>query len=196
MISTVVIGIAGEAGSGKSTSARFLRESFSAQPLSFAYPLKKICQDVWGFSDEQVFGEADVKERADPRTGIVPRWAMKKLGQSMRDRMGNDIFIEKALEGVSGGLYVIEDVRYRNEAAHISALSTDRHGGKRGFVFRLHCSDSVSTDDGTHPSEAEVKLINPVHVFREIHSSRAQGSDHLRGEVERAVKDVLKLVNS
>lgn len=192
MARVIVVGICGEAGSGKSSVAKYIREKYMARPLSFALPLKRICQDIWGFSDDQVFGEADVKEAADPRTGIVPRWAMKKVGEAVREHLGKDTWIEKSFEKIEEpGLYVIEDVRHLNEAKAISELDNTPYVNMDGYVIRLNCSDSISTDDGTHPSEAEVRLIPDEHLLADIHGSRAEGLDDLFAKVEAALKGVL-----
>lgn len=192
MSSIVVIGLCGEAGSGKSSVARHLCKQHGARPISFAEPLKYMAIDIWGFSEEQVFGEADIKEKADDRTGIVPRWAMKKLGQAARDHLGSTVWIDRVLAQLdTPGLYVIEDVRYLNEAQMITELGDTPYISMQGHVLRLHCADSVSTDDGIHPSEAEVNLIPPEHIRSDIYSSREKGLDHLFGEVWDVIKEIL-----
>ena len=179
----IVIGLCGRAGSGKSSLGRHLAERWRAELISFATPLKEMAMDIWGFTEEQVFGEADVKEAIDPRWDISPHQAMQKLGQAARDHIQGEVWIDAAftkighgLEG-SHGVYVIEDVHYRNEAAKISEATKD--GGLGGHVWRLHCEDSISTDAGDHPSEAEVDLIPSKHITAELYSSRQQGLEHL-----------------
>lgn len=179
-----IIGLCGRAGSGKSSVARHLVEFHKAQVVSFAEPLKFMAMGIWGFSEEQVFGEADIKEAPDPRTGIAPRWAMQKLGQAARDHLGVHIWTERALSRITGGgIWVIEDVRYLNEAEAIS----QQQGGR---VFRLHCSDSVSKDAGDHPSEREVDLIPKKYITAELVSSRKQGLAHLFSLVDQVMARV------
>lgn len=179
-----IIGLCGRAGSGKSSVSNFLQKRYGAEPVGFAGPLKKMAMDIWGFSPDQVYGDAAIKESPDPRTGITPRWAMQKLGQAARDHLSHDIWVKYALSNLSqDSLYVIEDVRYVNEAEAIYAQG--------GSVLRLHCTDSISKDAGVHPSEAQVDLI-PTEIVFEIRSSRAQGLEHLFAEV-KAVCDELEL---
>ena len=175
----MIIGLCGRAGSGKSSVARFLVEKYKAKRVAFADPLKKIAMDLWGFSPEQVYGEADVKETVDPRWGISPREAMQRLGQSARDHLSNDIWCKYALDNLSEGRYVVDDVRYLNEAYEIAS---------RGFLLRLHCTDSISQDKGTHPSEAQVDLIPPGLVYAEIVGSREEGLEDLFSKVDEAVR--------
>jgi hypothetical protein len=141
--------------------------------------------DIWGFSEAQVYGEADVKEAIDPRWGISPRTAMQKLGQAARDHMYPEIWISTAFEHVDDPkrIHVIEDVRYRNEAQQITSIG--------GYVWRLHCADSISTDEGAHPSEAEVDLIPSRHIAAELHSSRELGLGHLYGLADEQMKEIL-----
>ena len=182
MTKPLIIGLCGRAGTGKTSVSQYLQEK-GFQAISFAEPLKRMAMDIWGFSEEQVFGDASIKEAPDPRTGITPRWAMQQLGQAGRDHMGQYVWIQAAFAKIeAGGKYVFEDVRYCNEAAEL------HRGG--GYVLRLRCSDSISTDDGMHPSEAEVDMIPWAHIFAELRSSRAQGLEHLFSLIDDALAKI------
>jgi hypothetical protein len=184
----VVIALCGRAGSGKTSVAKHLEKQYGAKRIGFADPLKKMAKDIFGFTDEQVYGEADVKETVDPRWGISPRQAMQKLGQAARDHLANCVWISHAFMRMGrkneDGFYVIEDLRYRDEALMLRNNGFD--------VWRLHCEDSISTDAGTHPSEAEVDLIPDDHVTAELRSSRQQGLTHLFGLVDKEMQQKLK----
>ena len=180
----LIIGLCGRAGSGKTSVARFIEEKYGATRLSFAAPLKRMTKELFDFTDEQVYGEADVKETIDPRWGISPRTAMQRLGQSARDHLGESVWTEAALNkiGRQRGLFVIEDLRHLDEANTVSAI---------GYILRLHCSDSISNDAGTHPSEVQVDQIPASQIHAELHSSREQGLDHLFGLVAEQMDDLL-----
>lgn len=181
----LIIGLCGRAGSGKTSVARFIEDKYGATRLAFAAPLKTLAMELWDFSEEQVYGEADVKEAIDPRWGISPRTAMQRLGDGARRHLYDGIWIESVLKqiGRQRGVFVIEDLRYLNEASSISAI---------GYVLRLHCSDSISSiKDSTHPSEAQVDQIPAVQIHAELHSSREQGLDHLFGLVAEQMDDLL-----
>lgn len=175
-----IIGLCGRAGSGKSTVARYLRDNYGAQVFALADPLKRMAMDIWGFSEEQVYGDASIKEAPDPRTGITPRWALQKLGQAARDHLGGDVWIQRLLRRIerSEGLCVVEDVRYRNEVVAL------RERG--GIIFSLVCTDYLNArfSFNEHPSELEPDLIPVGHVDAEIRSSRKQGLAHLLTQVD------------
>lgn len=178
----MIIAISGRAGSGKSSVAQHIVTQHQAKRISFATPLKWMACDIWEFTEEQVFGDAEAKETIDSRWGITPREAMQKLGQAARDHIGDDVWIDALLDLIRvepNRLWVIDDLRYRKEAKHIVSVG--------GHVLRLHCEDSISIDAGDHPSEAEVDLIPDEHIFVELRSSRRQGLEHLFGLVDDAI---------
>ena len=105
---------------------------------------------------------------------------MQRLGQSVRDHLGENTWTDLALDrSILGQLCVIEDVRYVNEARRVAA---------RGKLIRLHCEDSISTDAGSHPSEAEVDLIPASIVAYEIIGSRKTGLDDLFKQIDRVME--------
>lgn len=72
----IVIGICGVAGSGKDTAADYLRDNYGFTKIGLADPMKKICAEVFDFSQEQLHGPSSERERVDTRyvfTGICPR---------------------------------------------------------------------------------------------------------------------------
>lgn len=177
-----IVGLAGRAGSGKTTCARWLIERHGAVEFSFAEPLKRVAQDVFGFSDEQVFGTQKEKEAIDPRWGISPRDALIRLGHSMRERVGNDVWLRACLDAVdrSGvALAVISDLRYPNEAEAVWRR-------KDGHVFRLHCPDAASVVDRNAPSERGVDEIEAKHVKVELRAPRSPGASALLTAFEAA----------
>lgn len=62
----MIIGISGLAGSGKDTIASFLwKHGF--QTISLADPLKRICKEVYDFTDDQLWGPSPLRNTSDPR---------------------------------------------------------------------------------------------------------------------------------
>ncbi len=63
----MIIGISGLANSGKDTAADFLVGRYSFKKTSFADPMKKIAREVFGFSDEQLYGPSEARNAPDKR---------------------------------------------------------------------------------------------------------------------------------
>ncbi len=55
----MIIGICGNAGVGKDTTADFLVKTNGFVKVSLADPMKRICQAVYGFSNEQLWGPSE-----------------------------------------------------------------------------------------------------------------------------------------
>lgn len=62
----MIVGFSGFAGSGKSTAALFLEQRGFAT-ISLADPLKRICKDVYQFSNEQLWGPSEFRDAPDSR---------------------------------------------------------------------------------------------------------------------------------
>jgi hypothetical protein len=63
----MLIGIAGVAGAGKDTTADFLVKNHGFVKVAFADPLKRICQDVYQFTDAQLWGPSELRNAPDKR---------------------------------------------------------------------------------------------------------------------------------
>lgn len=97
----LIIGVCGKAGSGKDTIADILVRDLGFVKVAFADPLKRICKDVYDFTDEQLWGPSEKRNEPDFRylhrkvgalgtmAGVpsppedeylTPRYALQKLG--------------------------------------------------------------------------------------------------------------------
>lgn len=76
-----IIGIAAKKRSGKDTIAEYLIDKHGFERYSFADPLKKGAQEMFGFTDDQMWGES--KEVVDERWGITPRKMLQILGTEL-----------------------------------------------------------------------------------------------------------------
>lgn len=63
----MIIGIAGMAGSGKSTVADHLVAKHGFVSVSLADPIKRFCREVFDFSDEQLWGPSEKRNEPDKR---------------------------------------------------------------------------------------------------------------------------------
>lgn len=63
----LIIGLSGLAGSGKDFVANLLVEKHGFAKIALADSLKRICQDVFDFSDEQLWGRSEERNKPDKR---------------------------------------------------------------------------------------------------------------------------------
>lgn len=63
----MIVGLCGQAGSGKDAAADFLVKNHGFVKVAFADPLKRICQDVYGFTDQQLWGPSACRNAPDER---------------------------------------------------------------------------------------------------------------------------------
>lgn len=121
-----VVALLGEAGSGKSTVARFLERTYGFTRLSLATPLKEITRRAFELTHEQVYGDLRAKEAVDPRYNVSPRWLLQRLGtEGMRAVLGEDFFLDHLFKTIfmnGDGNYVIEDLRFPNEAQRLHEI--------------------------------------------------------------------------
>jgi hypothetical protein len=180
----------GRAGSGKSTAAQHIIDTWNGIRTSFARPLKELSKQLWEFTDEQVYGTQVQKETIDPRVGISPRTGMIRLGDGAREIIGKRVWVDACFNGIlSGGqpLYVIDDVRYPNEAADIQA-----HPGFHGYVIKLVCPDGDSSAAYANASsEKSVDEVNERFIHETIVSKKSPGSVDLKTKVAAVVWDIL-----
>lgn len=161
----MIIGLTGKKRSGKDTAADYFVDQGFVE-YHFADPIKRLCKDVFMWSDEWVNG--DDKETVDPRWGISPREAMQLVGTELfrkampyyskgfakttRDAIWIKRFIEE-FEDYEGDV-VIPDVRFVNEAKAIQELG--------GYIIKIERDGLESTDK--HSSETELDKIDADSV--------------------------------
>lgn len=191
---TVVIGLCGPAGSGKSTIANYLAANYDAKRYAFATPLKEICIRTLDFSSQQLYGTQEEKEAIDPRYGFSPRWFIQRLGtQGIRSVFGEDVWWKLTLDQIireRPDIAIVEDVRFVNEAnaiRNIGYLSAKQGYYTRGYVWRLESPVSNNTADVNHPSEAQWKDCS----FDQLIKPDAAGFDELYAIVDRKIKECL-----
>lgn len=145
---TRLLGIAGRAGSGKSTAAQVLIDA-GWHRVKLAGPLKNMLRAI-GLSDRHI--EGDLKSvSCDLLGGRTPRYAMQTLGTEWgRDLISSTLWLDIAQRDISAALsegrsVVIDDVRFQSEAELVRALG--------GTVLRI---ERTGVDKGSHISEADV----------------------------------------
>lgn len=155
----MIIGIAGEADSGKSTAAGFLLQRGYVRG-KFAAGLKEMLRALLryrGLSPIEVerMIEGDLKELPHPKLGgKSPRFVMQSLGQWGRDEIGKDYWIDSEFDANDGTENILfDDLRHDNEEAAIKK--------RGGVVLQIVGRGGIA---GDHVSE-RFKPENPVMVI-------------------------------
>jgi hypothetical protein len=142
---------------------------------------------LWG-------GQAD-KEAVDPRYGFSARWLLQRLGnEGLREEFGEDIHQRALLHGLRRvevtrpaaalpRLYVVDDVRFPDDARFIAAGGPDH----RGAVLRLICPDAPAPAHGSHASETAIDLVRAEDVAATVVATRAEGIAHMQEAVVAAL---------
>lgn len=165
--SSLLIGLVGSKGSGKSTAADALVKSRDAVCLPFAGKLKAMLKTLEipsGCLNNPLFKDRKYHLLGDK----TPRFCMQTLGDWGRN-IHPDFWIWQwqfeALEGIKMGNHiVVDDVRFPNEARAVKGL-----GGK---LIRIERDLSKQTLD-LHPSEVEQATIPVDITFHNNKSERA-----------------------
>jgi hypothetical protein len=155
----MLVGLLGYKFSGKDTVADHIVDKYKFEKYAFATALKDVCQTLFSFSQEQLYG--NMKEQVDPHWNITPRSAFQFIGTGMiRDNMhkllpgvGYDFWVRVLDRQINSKLnvdnVVISDCRFGNEVDYIKS--------KGGIVIKIIRTDNTNGDD--HVSEAGIDNV-------------------------------------
>lgn len=164
-----LIGISGQAGSGKDTTAKILQELLDTKGSywmieRFSAKLKDVCSTLCGVYPSQ-FESAEGKNRFYPEWNMTGRQILQKVGSLLRDEFDKDVWIKLLFEDLplhANLEWIICDLRYKNEFEAIKqrgglcirvdrpGLPEDPHQSEqewRGFEFDWVIDNSGSLDD-------------------------------------------------
>ena len=166
----MIIGLLGAKRHGKDTVADYLVEAHGFTKITFATPLKECCGAMFGFTDEQLYG--DLKDTVDESWGITPRDTFKFIGTDLvREHIhkllpdiGNNFWVESLKRTQLSDKtknYVISDVRFQNEVDFVKEMggtvikiirpnmpTPDEHITEAG-IYSVTGFDDVVMNDGT-----------------------------------------------
>ncbi len=169
-----LIGLAGLAGSGKSTAAKCLVEQYRFERYRMAGPLKAMARS-FGLTAQQIDG--DQKEvPIEWLDGVTPRHIMQTLGTEWgRNLIHRDLWTRIAERNIkvhleapkSDGIFpgsdvVIDDIRFENEVEMIHRLGGKvyRIVGRPPSLFTVaqHISEAQAFDvDGTIENNGSIE---------------------------------------
>jgi len=158
----MILGLAGRAGTGKSTIANHLIEKYGFQKYSFAEPLKQMLLNAGMCSREELYGEKTANSR----------WLMQKIGTEIfKKQVDKDYWIKKAHENLSGlgsENIVIDDVRFPEEADWITGGCSRRlQPAIPGFIIRVVRKNYIDAVAGFgHDSERLLNKIVPDFLIK------------------------------
>lgn len=181
MPKTVVLGISGKKGSGKTTVCSIIArlQPFLFKTFSFADPLKPAVKILFNWEGLDLTDGPD-KETVDERWGVSPRQVLQHLGTDyLRAQYCDDFFVrhmKHRLQALQPSHVLLGDVRFPNEIDYIK--SDEVHG----IIWRIERPGLVHTDQ--HSSETALDNFHDWdHVFT---------NDGTLDELERTVADKLK----
>jgi len=153
----MLVGLLGQAKSGKDTIATYLKSNHNFHQLAFADKLKNVTKDLFGLSISQVYSQEGKMEMI-PRYGKTPRTLLQEVGTALRS-VHPSIWIDYVISDylshyqTTNRHVVISDVRYINEVEAIRNAN--------GLVVRVVREDyqSLQGAEAQHASETEQLMI-------------------------------------
>lgn len=172
----MIIGLAGGKGCGKSTVAKIINKLHDYEIISFATPIKEMLR-VLGLGDAELHDPV-IKEIPLDEYGKSPREIMQLLGTEFgRNMIDGNIWITALRKQLRPDRnYVIDDVRFNNEARFVR---------ERGAVIHVERERDIEGD--THISEAG---IDEDFIDATVKNVSCYESD-LELEVARVMEEIL-----
>ena len=162
-----LVALLGKKRHGKDTVADYLGSKYGYEKYSFANPLKRGAMEMFGLTEEQVFG--DQKEVIDPLWGCTPRQILQVLGTELLQfdiqnhiasfkEIGRLVWVKNFIrfyQNNPGKNLSIADVRFIHEASTIKELG--------GIVIKVVRPGMPDAD--LHASEVEIDVIEYDHLI-------------------------------
>jgi len=178
-----LIGLAGQAGCGKDTIARWVRPQIEGSCYAFAKPIKDAYESIFGVDPESLTREE--KEAPIPGFDFSPRRAMQTLGTEWGRALNKNLWISLAEKEYQerkrlacSRAMIVTDVRFENEARWVLD-----HGG---LVVNISRPGLAPVE--AHSSEAGI----PFELIG-YHLNNNGELRHLRGAVTKLAEYINKM---
>jgi energy-coupling factor transporter ATP-binding protein EcfA2 len=167
MINKNLVGIIGPKQSGKTTVFNYLNTLGYSQ-YAFADPIKRGLQEMFGFTNEQLWGSEEQKEAVDEYWGISARRMMKLVGTELFQfdihkytqpgefDFNRKVWVYKFKKWYNSEIaknpdlkLVVTDMRFPHEAKAIKDMG--------GLIIKIDRPSIKRTD--THASETEYQIV-------------------------------------
>lgn len=172
-----ILGISGLAGAGKDTVADLLVNEFSFVKVAFADPIKRAAMDWWNFSEEQLWGPSEMRNKPDerypigwyeePRPSFVPlhnttphrermyltpRMALQQIGTEIARSLDENVWLRYGLKVARQLLQRPAQLNYKRT---VGVVEEKRETPIAGVVL----SDARFANELVHIGEEGGKLI-------------------------------------
>jgi hypothetical protein len=150
----MLVGLSGAAGAGKSVAASYLHDRYGFTIISMADPMKRICADLFGFTQHQLYGPSSARSEPHARIcrpggePLTARYALQTLGDWGKT-CAPFVWLDAAMSlADKHDRVVIPDIRFMAEFVAVRQ--------RYGHLIR-RASTAPVTD--THASEREMLAL-------------------------------------
>ena len=158
----MIVGIVGNKNVGKDTLADYLVEKKDFIKYAFADPLKCCLKELFGLTDEQLYG--DKKEVIDPVWNTTPRELLQFFGTEVMQYKIQDLLpnlkrtfftkrFEQFIEANHNKNIVVSDTRFQHEIDIIKKYN--------GIIIKI-TRDEASKTYLNHISEADIDNLTGI----------------------------------
>ena len=147
----MIIGISGRRGVGKTTAAKYMEKFYGFTVVSLAEPIRELASSLFPFNQLD-FSDPKRKESNFRNYDWTPRDFIIRLGEFMRFHE-ESYWLKRAISKLKkDGLYVIDDLRFTNEAEVLKKMDAqiiriNRYEGKNPYGKNLDIPSEKDLDE-------------------------------------------------
>jgi hypothetical protein len=185
----MILGITGSAGSGKTTMANYIIKELGFIEIAFADPMKRFVQDLFAFSDDQIWGPSDSRNAPDIRYHMAdgnllsPRLALQTLGTEWGRNCYPKVWVDYALR-TAKTLLDVNNIRngYLRYDKKVGFVRSDVFKLPTGVVMSdLRFGNEI---EGVHKAGGKV-----VRLKREGYTGNVGIKGHASEEEQKSISD-------